>query len=213
MTTVVLHHGIEFRFFDHLYAVSACARVLRISDLSYATGHKRKDGYISINKRLVHRMIATCWVYRPEGFNHVHHINHDKSDNRAENLEWITPKKHMAEKHRLEVGRYVRTDETKAKISQYRLGTKQSPETKAKIGNALRGRPRLAPPSMPKGSKHKAETKLKMSLSSPKIVACEVDGVRYRSFTEAGKARGERPLTLRKRCHSSNFANYKLLDE
>lgn len=50
----------------------------------------RKDGK-TFNKS-VHRIIAQTWVRNnnPKDQTIVNHINHDKLDNRAENLEWVT---------------------------------------------------------------------------------------------------------------------------
>lgn len=203
--------GIEFRQFSHLYATSACGKVLRLKDLTYHAGCLRKDGYLSVgHQTLMHRMIAKCWCHQPDGAKHVHHINHDKTDNRASNLEWLTPKEHFGEKHDGSGGRYIRTEKTRQKLRAYRLGRKMSDETRAKIGAAHRGRTRDPAPWI--GKKHSDATLLKMSANSGKVKACEIFGVRYRSFTEAGKALGERPLTLRKRCHSSNFPDYRLLE-
>ena len=44
----------------------------------------------SNNKRYVHRMVADTWIDNPNHYEEVNHINGDKSDNRAENLEWVT---------------------------------------------------------------------------------------------------------------------------
>ncbi|MGJ5735243.1 HNH endonuclease signature motif containing protein [Streptomyces caniscabiei] len=58
--------------------------------------HERKSGYYSNGQRgLLHR-----WVWRlergdiPDGMQ-VHHINHDRGDNRVENLELVTQANHL----------------------------------------------------------------------------------------------------------------------
>src|SRR5258707_6105761 len=94
----IFHEGIEYRVFDHLYAVSRCGKVLR--KLSPIFPRKRPDGYLEIGRRrLLHRVVALCWLPRPERARLIHHKDHDKSNNRADNLEWVTPKQHMGERH------------------------------------------------------------------------------------------------------------------
>ena len=39
---------------------------------------------------MVHQIIATAFIPNPDNFETVNHINGDKRDNRAENLEWCT---------------------------------------------------------------------------------------------------------------------------
>ena len=48
-----------------------------------AANGKRKN-------ELVHRLVALHFIDNPEGKAEVNHINHIRSDNRAENLEWLT---------------------------------------------------------------------------------------------------------------------------
>ncbi len=204
--TVVIHESTEYRALDHIYAVAADGRVLR--RLKPYTPPVRPDGYLSCGRqKLLHRVIATTWLEKPEGATHVHHKNGNKADNRAENLEWVTPKKHMSEYH-AHSGNYERTEETRAKLRAYRLGKKTSEETKRKQREASL-RLGSKPPKRPVGTKCSAESVQKMRDNSAKNTACEVYGVKYRSYAEAARALGMRLHTLRKRCLSDRFTDYK----
>jgi hypothetical protein len=198
--------GIEYRFFDHLFAVSHCGKVLR--KLQPYTPTLRPDGYTMLGrKRLTHRVVAACWLESFDPKKHVHHINGNKSDNSVKNLECLSQQEHMSDRHAGLYGHYTRTPETREKIRQARLGSVTSEETKAKQRAALLGRKR---PYF-KRAAHSDESKQTRSLQHPRNTGCSVLGIEYRSFAEAALATGIHRFTVRKRCLSENFPDFRVL--
>jgi len=198
-------NGLEYRFFDHLYSVSKCGKVLR-NFIPY-NPIKHPQGYLQLGRhRLMHRVVATCWVENPTNAKHVHHINGIKTDNHADNLEWLSPKEHFGDRHKGLNGNYIRTEECREKIRQSRLGKVTSEETKEKQRAALIGKKR---PFFHRAPHSKESLELK-SLNHPKNTQCRVNGVIYRSYSDASRELDIKKMTIRKRCLSKNFPDYEL---
>lgn len=85
--------------FDGLYRVSNLGKVFSIRRNKILKGKVDRYGYQCVvlwngknNYRTVHRLVASAFVPKVEGRNVVNHLDCDKLNNNADNLEWTTVK-------------------------------------------------------------------------------------------------------------------------
>jgi hypothetical protein len=200
--------GVEYRHYNHLYAVSEKGHVLREGVPFYPKTCKKGGDKRLGRQCALHRAVAMCWLEQPKGAKHVHHKDRNRANNHADNLEWVTPQQHV-ERHADTVGRHTCPTWLKDKLRHLKTGSTLSEETKQKMSKAQKAIGNK-PPSWA-GKNHRKSTKALMSQNNGMNRGCRVKGVTYRSFSEAGRALGEKPLSLRRRCLSQNFLDYQLV--
>lgn len=83
-----------------------------LSQSTNTTGYKM----VNLHKkpRLVHRLVAEAFIPNPQNLTVVNHLDGNKTNNRAENLEWTTPKGNT--EHAIKTGLFKPQERGKALV-------------------------------------------------------------------------------------------------
>lgn len=110
------------------YLISNKGRIKILSTLEDKKVFVKDDGYITTtlgngkqNYRYVHRLVAEAFIKNKHNKPQANHINGIKGDNRAENLEWVTPAENI--RHAIDTGLLkYKKKEKEIKTSKYSKG-------------------------------------------------------------------------------------------
>lgn len=133
--------------FDGIYAVTNDGRVWSCQRGLWLKPRRQNSGYLfvslygsgdrSFKNFTVHRLVACAFVPNPRGLRCVNHLDGDKDNNRAENLEWVSHSENM--RHAVEHSLWVVPPGARARMKLQGLANRGLPfETAARIRELYR---------------------------------------------------------------------------
>jgi hypothetical protein len=101
--------------YEGRYEVSNLGRVLSVRADSFLKPNTMNHGYVCVHLysggkqtrvvKTIHQLVAKAFIDNPYGCREVNHKNFLRSDNRVENLEWVTRRENV--RHAIDGGRRI----------------------------------------------------------------------------------------------------------
>lgn len=114
-----------------LYEINSEGILRNVKSKKVIKGYRESNGYTRVKleskslggivRTSIHQLVAEAFVPNPMGLPEVNHKNSDRSDNRAENLEWVSHSQNM--KHAYHDGAY--SDGVKKGLAVHWEGSKR----------------------------------------------------------------------------------------
>lgn len=145
------------------YEISTKGRVRNSKTHYIYTQRLRKDGYLDLDiyfdgkrkKCLVHRLVAICYIENPKNLLEVNHKNKIKTDNRVENLEWVSRQQNMQHRNNDEQTKKMMKKNGK-KLAEYNLKNTAKPVGRYDLfGNLIKFYPSLIQAEKDSGTNRK----------------------------------------------------------
>lgn len=88
----------DIQGYEELYKITAKGGVWSVRHKRFLTPIRDKDGYLTIGlyrdgfmkSYRIHRLVAQAFIPNPNNLATVNHKNHQRTDNRVSNLEWMS---------------------------------------------------------------------------------------------------------------------------
>ena len=117
--------------FEGLYMVSNLGRIYSVKKNNFVKPQTVTHGYLGVglhdgkcHTKTIHRLVATAFIPNPNHLPYINHKDEDKTNNRADNLEWCTCKynnNYGTRNERLKETLRNNSDIKRCRVGQYSL--------------------------------------------------------------------------------------------